>query len=191
MRVTASLLCLLYSIDSSTLCYGGDNERVLDGASAPKDLREKVDRAAHELHLADHACRGAGSSTEKRIRVAGDNEVHVGSDGKHYMIDMARNLPPQAPKVVDHLTDGRASAVFFRFSGPKHSSGFAPRAFALSVDALTGFSQGTSDSAVHNRHARLATEVLLRKWSAQAGPGSPGRQVWTTRTAYGALQRVE
>ena len=155
----------LLPIDSSTLCYGGDNERVLDGASAPKDLREKVDRAAHELHLADHACRGAGSSTEKRIRVAGDNEVHVGSDGKHYMIDMARSLPPQAPKVVDHLTDGRASAVFFRFFRPEALQRLRAEGFpALSVDALTGFSRGTSDSAVHNRHARLATEVLLRKW---------------------------
>ena len=150
------------AVDASkdTLVYGGDGAgemiRVCDGAKAP-DVRSRVDAAAKHLHLAKHFTLG------KQLQIAGDNEVHIGTDGRAYMLDMARSLPPQDPREVGHLRACDGRPVFFRhfrqeFLQVLRSEG---KIGPLSPDALTGFSYNMEDSRSHDARVRKATRFLV------------------------------
>jgi len=77
-------------IDEDTLMLGSQDA----GASVlnkDEDLKEAVDRIAADMNLAMHCV-----SNGVRMRAPADLEVHRGRDGRAYLIDFSRSMPPRA-----------------------------------------------------------------------------------------------
>jgi len=83
---------------ANTLVYGCDqkNRLMFDGKGIAQ-ASKAMENAATELFLAKHVSLG------KEIHAAGDIELHMGKDGRMYLIDLARAFPPEDPKKVSHL----------------------------------------------------------------------------------------
>ena len=78
-----------------------------------KNARAYMEQASAELHLAHHMVRGKGT-----LCCAGDVEVHLGNDGRFYVLDMARAMPCEDPQLTTHLVH-RGQTVFFRLLRPE------------------------------------------------------------------------
>lgn len=49
------------------------------------------------LNLQPHPVRESSTNTLRHVKTAADVEIHKGYDGRFYIIDTARLLPPEAP----------------------------------------------------------------------------------------------
>jgi len=125
---------------------------------------------AEDLHLAGHEVRD-GKGVRHHIYCAGDVEGHIGSDGRYYLIDLARAFPPESFYETRHLRRNR-QAVFFRMLRPeflqwlkKNHRPNKPKEQLppLSCDALTNWGQGGKDAKEHNNRVREATSILVSK----------------------------
>lgn len=85
-RIVAIALCPL---DSSTLIHGSADagQTILSNDEAA----EKFRMVASSLNLKEHQIRGS------TLQLAVDVEGHAGRDGRLYVIDLSRIMPPQAP----------------------------------------------------------------------------------------------
>lgn len=125
---------------------------------------------AGDLHLAGHdVCDREG--VPHHIYSAGDVEGHRGSDGRYYLIDLARAFPPESRADTHHLTKHK-QAVFFRMIRPEflqwlkkhHPPNEPDKKFPpLSCDALTLWAQSGRDTKKHNDAIREATKILIHK----------------------------
>lgn len=123
--------------------------------------------AANSLHLSGHFI------SNYYLYSAGDVEGYSGSDGRNYLLDLARTYPPESPEVTKHLPI-YSQSIFFRLLRPEFlqilkSSKFPP----LSPDALAGlflvffnllivgWSRNASDMIEMNERVKMATRVLL------------------------------
>ena len=84
---------------------GGFHVRAEDG-----ELLRKAAQVGHVLNLAPHLVpvydpQSRKSSSGVVLYTGGDVEGHVGSDGKHYMLDLARTFPPESGLDTPHLSD--------------------------------------------------------------------------------------
>ncbi|GAB5355140.1 hypothetical protein AAMO2058_000180600 [Amorphochlora amoebiformis] len=133
-------------------------------------FNQSMKEIAQDLHLAGHyVCDAEGVS--HYIYAAGDVEGHIGSDGKYYLIDLARAFPPESIWETHHLHKKR-QAVFFRMLRPEflqwlkknHRPNKPDEKFpALSCDALTRWGQGAQDAEEQNNRVREATTILVNK----------------------------
>jgi hypothetical protein len=65
-----------------------------------------------QLHLAPHRVL----TSEHTIFSAGDCEGHRAADGRYYLLDLSRSMPPEGP--ATHLAPAR-QGVFFRLLRPE------------------------------------------------------------------------
>lgn len=81
-------------ISKTTLIYGS-----ADGGVTVKDedpvFRENVEALFRELNLQPHFVGRKESG--KVLAGPGDVEGHIGTDGRYYLLDFARLLPPEFP----------------------------------------------------------------------------------------------
>ena len=141
----------------TTLLYGGDPRLLKLGLSGDaKAARQRVDAAADLIHLAPHQTPLSRGQT---IRIAADNEVHRGFDGRVYILDMARSLPPQHPMGAPHLLSDKQSFLYRFFRAEYLQRAKKEGRPALSTDCRTRF-QG-SDKKKHIDAALKATQHLV------------------------------
>eukprot|EP00466_Bigelowiella_natans_P011490 jgi/Bigna1/78392/fgenesh1_pg.54_\ len=101
---------------------------------------------AQDLHLGGHhVCDEQG--VEHHIYAAGDIEGHIGTDGRYYLIDLARAFPPESMWDTHHL-HRPSQAVFFRMLRPEF---------------LQWLKKSSRDSKEHNDRVREATNILINK----------------------------
>ena len=143
---------------SESLIYGCDaHARVMRCGESQPRARTALASAAKVLYLAEHESLG------KRIHSAGDIELHMGSDGRMYLIDLARAFPPEDPKVVRHLPVS-GQPLLFRLLRPellqrmKGDHACAP----LNPDAFTRWSSGDKDKKKHDAEVSKATRYLMK-----------------------------
>jgi hypothetical protein len=139
-------------ISRRSIVYGS-----CDGASIhadDDDVNAMIATVARKLNLAPHLV------ADRTLHVAGDIEAHRGADGRAYVIDLARLMPPEAPD--DATNDPRA--VFHRLLRAEHvRSADAP----LSSDAFTNFQRYDRrapelNAAVRRETVRLFEQVVPR-----------------------------
>lgn len=85
-------------VDSSTLVYGTSDASKMDRAIHTDDdkLNEMMRLSARILNLKEHGCTSTSVGT-KRLASALDLEGHKGHDGRYYMLDFSRAMPPVEP----------------------------------------------------------------------------------------------
>eukprot|EP01087_Luapelamoeba_hula_P011123 TRINITY_DN2996_c0_g1_i1.p1 TRINITY_DN2996_c0_g1~~TRINITY_DN2996_c0_g1_i1.p1 ORF type:complete len:1244 (-),score=201.79 TRINITY_DN2996_c0_g1_i1:41-3772(-) len=139
-------------LGSNTMKLGSN-----DGGRTLKDdcaeLRNKVKNVCRVLNLKKHIVL----PTQRGVWGPGDLEGHVGLDGKHYVVDLARLFPPEAP------SPDETRAVYYNMLRPELVKN---NPVPLSSDALTGWcSKDTIDGRRNNEEVkacsmRLHTEVI-------------------------------
>jgi hypothetical protein len=117
----------------SSLVYGcnnaGHGRDVKDGRDAPEAVGV-IEQLASALGLAAHTVLdGAGRAVSLCLPI--DTEAHVGADGRLYLIDLARLMPPVPPPAAD-----RANSFLYRHFRPELLRGHR---LSLSSDAFSGF----------------------------------------------------
>lgn len=124
------------------------------------DFNQKMQEIAADLHVAGHyVCDHKGKPYQ--LHSAGDIEGHRGSDGRYYLLDLARAFPPESPFDTPHLCWPQ-QAVFFRMLRPEFLQYLKDKGSpALSCDALTNWAQSHKDSSMHNKRLQAATRVLV------------------------------
>lgn len=145
------LCCALLPIDKTTLVLGS-----ADGGQTvlcdDEQLFHRMLAVGEHLHLARHIVSGTP------VVGGGDVEVHRGCDGRGYVLDLARLLPPLAP--VKGQPGGMVFCNLFR---PEALRLFKAESVcpALSSDAFAGW--GTTDPQRREREGdvRAATAHLL------------------------------
>jgi len=159
----------LLPLKGGKLIYGSKDTGKTIRHDDPR-FNEFMKEIAADLHLAGHGvCDQTGR--QHFIYAAGDIEGHIGTDGRYYLIDLARSFPPESLWDTHHLHKP-SQAVFFRMLRPeflqwlkknhrpnKPEESFPP----LSCDALTNWGQSADDSKEHNDRVREATNVLINK----------------------------
>jgi hypothetical protein len=118
---------------------------------------EVIREIAEELHLAKHLV------SETEICLAGDVEVHKGTDNNYYLLDLARCFPPEAPMVLSSRfgdENPNPRAIFFRMIRPEALKFWQQEKGAeLSSDALSFW--GVQDAAKHNENVLLCSQFVL------------------------------
>jgi hypothetical protein len=128
--------CQLPIDGRKSLIYGSSNA----GAkikSAPSDsaLQELLRKLADKLHLKEHTVTDGGNQNHKLL-FPFDMEVHLGSDGRLYLLDLARLMPPTPP-----MGEMRNSYLYhhFRFEFLSQYCGQDGLPLALSSDVYSHF----------------------------------------------------
>lgn len=138
-------------IGPETLQYGSADAGVTvrDGSSCP-ELRDLMKTVGTALNLAGHS---VGSTLQPSYLFGPiDVEGHRGTDGRYYVIDLARVFPPTAPN----------SNVINTFLYQCFRPEFVRRyPIPLSSDAFSKFSKAHADAEQHNERVREATIHLL------------------------------
>jgi hypothetical protein len=103
-----------------------------------------------------------GQGNSQQLYMAGDVEGHRGSDGRYYLLDLGRVLPPEHPLAVPFLDSYDMKAVFFRFFPPEMLGLLRQNQQAppISSDSLSGWGSKDPCSKQHNQNCRDATKLV-------------------------------
>ena len=117
-------------------------------------LTSLVTSLATHLHLAPHRIN------QCEVHTAGDVEGHLGTDGRYYLLDLARCCPPESPAVSAPLSP---RSVLYRLLRPEllqllKADGEPP----LSCDAFTQW--GATEADLHNARVTQATRLLYDRY---------------------------
>ena len=94
------LAMTLLPIDHDTLVYGSpDGGKTV--TCSDRELPGVVDEVAQQLHLKEHVVGPRGN--QLRTPLPCDVEIHRGTDGRRYCVDVARLFPPEPPKYAGLL----------------------------------------------------------------------------------------
>lgn len=94
------LAMTLLPIDHDTLVYGSpDGGKTV--TCSDRELPGVVDEVAQQLHLKEHVVGPRGN--QLRTPLPCDVEIHRGTDGRRYCVDVARLFPPEPPKYAGVL----------------------------------------------------------------------------------------
>ena len=109
-------------MDSSTLVYGTSDASKMDRVIHTDDdkLNEMMRLSARILNLKEHGCTSTSVGT-KRLASALDLEGHKGHDGRYYMLDFSRAMPPVEPVA------GLRGGYLFQLLRPEVRTAHAPR----------------------------------------------------------------
>lgn len=124
---------------AASLIYGSDNaghaDRVVQDGARCAPAVPIIRGLARSLGLAEHAVIGGAV-----LSLPIDAEVHLGGDGRLYLIDLARLMPPVPPPPAD-----TANSYLYRHFRPE----FLLRhpQLALSSDAFSFFAASPADEA--------------------------------------------
>lgn len=84
-------------ISEKTMRAGSkDGGRSVLSADDP-ELKELLSETARNLNIKEHPCMGV------TVYSGADVEAHRMPDGKLYLVDLARSMPPEDPQVVEHF----------------------------------------------------------------------------------------
>ena len=150
-RVFASSML---NIDDSTLVYGS--------ADAGKTVRrsidavnEVVDDLGNRLNLKHHLTGSKDGG--KELVMPGDIEVHKIDDNEYYILDLARLMPPEAPKSMGELGSPESRKIFYQTLRPELVCDYTEK---LSSDAFSGWAQYDSDRVENENAVKRCTEYL-------------------------------
>jgi hypothetical protein len=136
-------------IDKTTLKYGSmDAGRTI--LHENEDLNRIISKASELLNLKPHMVGPRGNEVE--FRSAADLEGHVGHDGRYYMLDFSRAMPPVHSGVKD-----RPDHLYQQFRVEFMRGGHTE---PLSPDACSMF--GRHNASIHDKEIVKATEYLLQ-----------------------------
>ena len=122
--------------------------------SSDPTLTSIISRIGVDLHLSPHR---VGPLT---LYTAGDVEGHLGTDGRYYLLDLARCSPPESPALNPTVP---AQSVLYRLLRPELLQLMkADNLPALSCDAFTQW--GAQDGDVHNSRVTEATRLLYSRY---------------------------
>jgi tetratricopeptide (TPR) repeat protein len=159
----------LLPIDGSTIVYGtGDGGRVVHASS--RIFNERMHQAAAKLNLATHVC-GMNPAACATLHSAADIEGHIGSDGRLYLLDLARTFPPETPRAgvqAGHLYQLLRPEVVRAFGKP------------LCSDAFSGFV--ANDPRLHEFNADI--DEATRFLHSHIIPACSKEIVWTLLEAH-------
>jgi hypothetical protein len=116
-----------------------------------ENLRTQLERVAACLNLAAHPVTELSTKSRKEICWPADIEVHKGTDGVVYILDLARTFPPTLPE-----SHQRHQSIFSQVFRPEFVSRYGK---PLSSDALSCF--GQAEGEVFNADVAEATKYLL------------------------------
>jgi len=101
-------------ISKETLMYGSDDGG-LHVHSDNQKLNDIMRSVALRLNLKPHT---VGLKQKTTIYGPGDVEAHEGYDGRFYVVDVGRAMPPEAPLTLQQVKEEPRS-VFYRFLRPE------------------------------------------------------------------------
>ncbi|KNC53060.1 uncharacterized protein AMSG_09355 [Thecamonas trahens ATCC 50062] len=134
-------------VPPESLVHGSSDAGVTVHQAAPESATGRaLEQLGVGLNLAEHAVTSRDGSATIQTRLAADVEVHVGTDGRTYVLDTARLFPPDEPVVTlrgSHL---------YRLLRPELVSAFP---HPLSPDAFR-----THNARVRAAVAHLRTHVI-------------------------------
>jgi hypothetical protein len=147
-------------VDKSTIKYGScdaGNTMHFDNM----ELYAKIKEGCQKLNLKPHKSGLEPKSTDPDQYGPGDIEGHLGKDGRFYMLDFARLMPPECPLPNQIIEKG---SLFFKLLRPELVRG---NCVPLSSDALTRWGMGDPHRMSHNKEVleatiRLRTDVISR-----------------------------
>ena len=145
------IVTALMPINNDTLVYGSSNASVtvLDSSD---EMRNLIDRAGDLLNLQVHGVRRHPNS---RMHLAVDCEGHQSKiDGRCYVVDLGRALPPNNAKFPDSLIH-----VFRPEYMMKRAKEGKP---LLSADAFSAFGLPEDNKAVEEACHEYFTEWILQ-----------------------------
>jgi hypothetical protein len=103
-------------ITKATLLYGSDDGGATVHAE-DEELNRLMKAAARRLNLKGHTV-GLKKESKKTIYGPGDLEAHLGFDGRYYVVDVGRGMPPEAPLTLQQVRE-EPRAVFYKFLRPE------------------------------------------------------------------------
>eukprot|EP01127_Copromyxa_protea_P008634 TRINITY_DN1984_c0_g1_i2.p1 TRINITY_DN1984_c0_g1~~TRINITY_DN1984_c0_g1_i2.p1 ORF type:complete len:1938 (+),score=281.60 TRINITY_DN1984_c0_g1_i2:553-5814(+) len=136
-------------LEKGSLCYGSNDAGNTVFASDPK-LNLKMEKAGTKMNLRGHKVKN------EILYAPGDIEGHIGQDGRHYVLDFGRVMPPEAPN------RNNPNALFYNLLRPEFVRKFPTR---LCSDAFSGWLASEKSETVHeiNSDAESATRYLFEK----------------------------
>jgi hypothetical protein len=139
-----------------TLKYGScDAGRTVHASN--KDFNEQMRLAGEFLHLKPHQ---VGASNPQLLYSCGDIEGHVGKDGRFYLLDFSRSLPPEYQRdnngSFDHLFKRLRPELLHLYN------------VCLNPDALTSFCADKTEKEKAKQDLMDATSVYLFSGSIPA-----------------------
>jgi len=135
-------------IDKETIRYGSDDGgRTVHGDDPV--LNRLMEQCGTRLNTAPHLV-GIDPIQRRLIYGAGDVEGHLGHDGRYYLLDFARNAPPEAPRSDDKR------AVFRNLLRPEFVKEYR---LPLCADSFSRW-DASPDARQHAANIREATEHL-------------------------------
>eukprot|EP00029_Vermamoeba_vermiformis_P005506 TRINITY_DN1931_c0_g1_i1.p1 TRINITY_DN1931_c0_g1~~TRINITY_DN1931_c0_g1_i1.p1 ORF type:complete len:1922 (+),score=411.10 TRINITY_DN1931_c0_g1_i1:83-5848(+) len=143
-------------INSKTIKYGSSDAGTNVHCDVP-ELNEKMDRAATILNLKKHVI-GAREGSNIRLSSAGDLEGHLGLDGRFYLLDFARTLPPEGPDVDPKFRESRQ--VYYKLLRQEFVRIWPT---PLCSDAFTAWQKNDPDKQQHDLEIMKATKYLLTR----------------------------
>jgi Clustered mitochondria len=118
------------------------------------ELNELMACAGTSLRLEPHLV-GSRAESARELCSCGDLEVHQGKDGKYYVLDFSRFMPPEAPFGVPRGDRG----IFYRLLRPE----FVSRSpMPLNPDSFSAWSRLDPRRTLLNKRSIIATEYLFR-----------------------------
>lgn len=115
------------------------------------DLNKLIETASHRLNLKPHMC-GLTPDRSKLMYSCVDLEGHMGTDGRFYLLDFSRVMPPVTPsrsKANSHLFEMFRSEFVAKYRKP------------LCSDAYSRFTIAQKDFGVHNDEVDTALQELF------------------------------
>jgi tetratricopeptide (TPR) repeat protein len=171
-------------ISNDTLIYGSYDGGVTV-RNSDETMNEMMARCAKVLNLKGHVC-GLQPGHRALLHGPSDMEGHRGTDGRYFLLDLARVFPPETPD------PGEKASFLYRLLRPELVARFDS---PLSSDAFTVF--GQDSAAEHNAEVRRATAMLcgevvprfaaaLRAAAARSPSVSAARCQWLVDEAHRA-----
>lgn len=146
-------ICLL-PIGPGTLKYGSNDAGHTIKVGDAK-LDQMMELLGEYLNLRKHLVGKQGVP----LVGPGDIEGHLGTDGRYYLLDYARLMPPEAPLPnEDDQLDGRG--VFFRMLRPELVRSFR---VPLSSDTFTGWGMYDDNRTEYELDVREATNLVIEE----------------------------
>lgn len=142
-------------ITKGSLKYGSSDSGQTIHADV-EELNEKMQSAAERTNLKGHVT-GHGKN-KKIVYGPGDIEAHLGTDGRYYVIDFGRVLPPEDPRIRRDAT--KRSIFYHLLRSELVSSNPVP----LCSDAYSSWNSD-DDERIREQHNQEVTDATHRLYN--------------------------
>lgn len=142
----------LLPINKDTLVFGSADggKTVLGGSEIVSNMMRDI---GSHLNLRLHQVNRDGVT----MASPGDIEVHLGTDGRFYMLDFARVFPPEAPPADTEKRAADPRSVFYKLLRPEFVHKYKT---PLNPDAFTQWNRFEENKVQHEQDLVEATNYL-------------------------------